>query len=74
MTSIINLTEAAAQRVKFLIEQRDKPTAGIRVKVKSGGCSGLSYVFEYADSKEKLDEEIHDKGVKVFIDAKAAVS
>lgn len=71
--AIINLTEAAAQRVKFLIEQRDKPTAGIRVKVKSGGCSGLSYVFEYADTKEKLDEEIQDKGVKVFIDAKAVM-
>lgn len=70
---IVSLTDAAAEQVKFLIKKREKPTLGIRVKVKSGGCSGLSYVFEYADAKEKLDEEIEDKGAKVFIDSRAVM-
>ena len=37
----------------------------------SKGCSGLSYVFEYAEEKKKLEEEVESKGVKIFIDPMA---
>ena len=68
----ITLTQKAIERVAFLLDQRGKPSAGIRVGVKSGGCSGLSYLIEYADEIKKTDEIIEcDRGVKVLIDSKA---
>lgn len=68
---LLTLTDAAADRVRALIESSDTPVAGLRVGVSSKGCSGLSYVFEYAEEKKKLEEEIEDKGVKIFIDPAA---
>lgn len=69
--SIITITERAAEQVKTLLNRREKESFGIRVGVKSGGCSGLSYVIEYADSKNQFDETLEDKGVVVLIDPKA---
>lgn len=69
--NVITLTDSAARRIQYLLETRNKESLGIKVKVKSGGCSGLSYAVEYADDKGKFDEEILDKGVRVLIDPKA---
>ncbi|MCC8415830.1 MAG: iron-sulfur cluster assembly accessory protein [Rickettsia endosymbiont of Gnoriste bilineata] len=71
MKNVMSLTEAAAQQIKRLIDRRDKPSFGIRIGVKSGGCSGLSYYVEYVDIKNKFDEVIEDKGVRILIDPKA---
>jgi iron-sulfur cluster assembly protein len=71
MKNIMSLTDAAARQIKLLIDKRNKPSFGIRVGVKSGGCSGLSYYVEYADDKNKFDEVIEDKGVRILIDPKA---
>ena len=49
----------------------DTAVIGLRVGVSSKGCSGLSYVFEYAEEKKKLEEEVESKGVKIFIDPMA---
>lgn len=68
---IIKVTDVAAERVKFLLAKRDKPSLGIRVGVKSGGCSGLAYTFEYCDVESNADEKIVDRDVTVFIDPKA---
>jgi len=73
MQQAIQITDAAAGRVKFLLEKRGKPAAGVKVGVKKGGCSGLAYIIEYADDIGKFDEVVEDKGVKVIIDAKAAI-
>jgi iron-sulfur cluster assembly protein len=70
---IIKITDSAAERIKFLMNKRDKPALGIRIGVKSGGCSGLSYTFEYADEQAKFDEVIEDKGVKVLVDPQAVM-
>jgi iron-sulfur cluster assembly accessory protein len=67
----IKLTDAAAERVKALIAKSDKPVAGLRIGVKSRGCSGLSYFVEYADAKKPLEETVQDKGVTIFIDPAA---
>ena len=67
----ITITDNAAARVQALLSARGKPSAGIRVGVKKGGCSGLSYVIEYADDLQKFDEVVEDKGIKVIIDPKA---
>ncbi len=67
----MQVTEAAAERVRALIDKRGKPTAGIRIGVRSKGCSGLSYTLEYADDKTAFDEVVEAHGVRLFIDPKA---
>jgi iron-sulfur cluster assembly protein len=67
----MSVTPAAADRVRALMEKRGKPTAGIRIGVRSKGCSGLSYTLEYADEKTPFDEVVEAHGVRLFIDPKA---
>lgn len=69
----LTITDAAASRIKVLLDQRGKPSEGIKVGVRSRGCSGLSYTIEYADEVSKWDEIVEDKGVKVLIDPKAVM-
>jgi iron-sulfur cluster assembly protein len=70
---VMSVTPAAAERVKALIEGRGKPTAGIRIGVRSKGCSGLSYTLEFADAPEPMDEVVETNGVKLLIDPKASL-
>ena len=70
---VVTLTDAAANRVKDIIAKSEKPILGVRVGVKNGGCAGMSYTMEYAESRNPLDEVIEDKGVKVLIDPKAVL-
>lgn len=67
----ITITESAAEQVKALLDKRGKPSAGIKIGVRTKGCSGLSYTIEYADEVSKFDEVVEDKGIKVIIDPKA---
>ena len=67
----MSVTPAAAERVQALMDKRGKPTAGIRIGVRSKGCSGLSYTLEYADEKTAFDEVVEAHGVRLFIDPKA---
>lgn len=67
------VTEAAADRIQALMAKRGKPAAGIRIGVRSRGCSGLTYTLEYADEKGKFDEVVQDKGVTILIDPKASM-
>jgi iron-sulfur cluster assembly protein len=69
----IKLTEAAASRVQELLSKRGKPSLGIRIGVRSKGCSGLSYTLEYADQKDPMDELVEQHGVTVLIDPKATL-
>ena len=71
--SPITLTDAAAERVKALLARREGAAAGLRIGVKTKGCSGLSYTVEYADAKGPHDEVLEDKGVTIFIDPKATM-
>ncbi len=68
---VVTLTDAAADRVKAIIAKADGPILGVRVGVKNGGCAGMSYTMEYAESVNPLDEVVEDKGVKVLVDPKA---
>ncbi|MEX0808692.1 MAG: iron-sulfur cluster assembly accessory protein [Dongiaceae bacterium] len=65
------VTESAAARVRALIEGRGKPTSGVRIGVRSKGCSGLSYTLEFADEKSPFDEVVEAHGVTLLIDPKA---
>jgi len=70
---VMTVTPAAAERVRALIEGREKPTVGIRIGVRSKGCSGLSYTLEFADKQEPMDEVIETAGFKLLIDPKASL-
>ncbi|GAB4163534.1 MAG: iron-sulfur cluster assembly accessory protein [Rickettsiaceae bacterium] len=67
----MSITDNAANQVRALLAQRGKDSLGIRIGVKSGGCSGLKYFVEYADEKRQFDEVLNDKGVTILIDPKA---
>lgn len=66
----ITLTEAAAQRISKFLQNRGRGI-GLRLGVKTSGCSGMAYVLEFADELEESDQVFEDKGVKVIIDAKS---
>jgi iron-sulfur cluster assembly protein len=70
---VMTVTPLAAERVKALIDSRGKPTAGVRIGVRSKGCSGLSYTLEFADKQEPMDEVVETEGIKLLIDAKASL-
>ncbi len=72
-TQLITLTDAAVARVKELIGKADKPVLGLRVGVDTRGCSGLSYVVEYAEEQKRFEDIVEDKGVKIFIDPEAII-
>lgn len=71
--SIIQLTDAAADRVKYLISKSDEPVVGLRVGVKTRGCSGLAYSVEYATEQRKFEDVVEEKGVRVLIDPTAVM-
>ncbi len=71
MSAPFSLTENASKRIKILLEKRGRPSLGIRIGIKTKGCSGLQYSLEYADAKNPLDEEVKEGDVTLFIDPKA---
>jgi iron-sulfur cluster assembly protein len=70
---VIRLTDAAAERIKYVMANAAEPVVGVRVGVKNGGCAGMSYTMEYAHQIEKADEVVEEKGVRVLIDPKAVL-
>ena len=70
---VMTVTPLAAERVKALIDGRGKPTAGIRIGVRTKGCSGLSYTLEFADKQEPMDEVVQAGEIKLLIDPKASL-
>lgn len=66
----ITLTESAATRVQTFLSNRGKGV-GLRLGVKTSGCSGMAYVLEFVDQLEEGDEVFEDKGVKVIVDQKS---
>ena len=66
----ISLTEAAADRVRTYLEKRDKGL-GLRLGVTKTGCSGYSYVINYADEVGENDVVFEDRGVKIIVDPDA---
>tara|TARA_Y100000022_G_scaffold196964_1_gene204730 strand:+ start:137 stop:499 length:363 start_codon:yes stop_codon:yes gene_type:complete len=70
---IISLTDAAAEQVRRLIATADGEIAGLRIGIKTAGCSGLQYDVQYAAEAKPFEDKIEDKGVTVFIDPSAVM-
>ncbi|PWQ94125.1 iron-sulfur cluster assembly protein IscA [Leucothrix arctica] len=68
----IALTETAAKRVTTFLEQRGKGV-GLRLGVKTHGCSGMAYVMEFADKVDEHDTVFEDHGVSLIVDPKSLV-
>ncbi len=70
---VMTLTEAAAARIRDIMSKSEKPYAGLRVGVKNGGCAGMAYTMEYAETAKPTDEIVEDKGVTILVDPKAVL-
>ncbi len=68
----ITLTDAAASRVKGFLEGRGKGQ-GLRLAVKTTGCSGMAYVLEFVDEIEEGDQVFEHQGVKIIVSPKSMV-
>jgi iron-sulfur cluster assembly protein len=68
----ITLTDAAAARVKSFLENRGAGV-GLRLGVKTSGCSGMAYVMEFADEVEADDHVFEAHGIKVLVDPKSLI-
>lgn len=66
------VTDQAASRIKRMLDRRGKGL-GIRVGVKTTGCSGLAYVLEYIDIAEEQDVVFESNGCKIYVDPKSLV-
>ncbi|OAN14282.1 iron-sulfur cluster assembly protein IscA [Photobacterium jeanii] len=68
----ITITEAAASRVATFLENRGKGL-GLRLGVRTSGCSGMAYVLEFVDELDEGDQVFEQQGVKIIIDPKSLV-
>lgn len=68
---IVTLADAAAARVKEIMEKSGKPF--LRVGVNNGGCAGMEYTLDYAEAAEPFDELVEDKGVQILVKADAVM-
>jgi iron-sulfur cluster assembly protein len=65
------ISDSAAARIKSLLAQRNTPEAGLRVAVRGGGCSGLSYAIEWAEAPRERDKIFEKDGIRVYVDPKS---
>ena len=70
---LLTLSDKAADHVRALVEKGGDGVIGIRVSVKTAGCSGMKYQVEYAHDKKPFEDAIVDKGVTVMVDPAAVM-
>lgn len=70
---VITLSESAVKEVKRLINVQGFTEGGLRLGVKGGGCSGLSYTINFDEKIGQYDAVYDIEGVKVIVDAKSAI-
>ncbi len=72
----LTISDNALHEIKNLLSQRNEPCEGVRVGIRTRGCSGLSYVIEYAIKDKnisKFDDVVMKDGVQLFIDPKVSM-
>ncbi len=73
MAAAIELSDKAAARIRALAQEKGTPAGGLRLGVKGGGCSGLSYFLDWAAEPSRFDQVIERDGARLFVDPKSAV-
>lgn len=68
----ITLTDVAADRIRSFLDKRGKGV-GVRVGVKTTGCSGLAYIVEFVDEIDEDDKVYEDHGIKIVVDPKSLI-
>ena len=68
MSDLVHVTDSAAKRVAFLVEQEGTPNAALRIAVNGGGCSGFQYGFSLDESRNDDDLVIEKHGATVLVD------
>lgn len=73
-TPDVVLTPSAVKRVQFLIEKQSKPGLALRIGVKGGGCSGLSYTMTLDDKESNPANDFHfeQDGIAILVDKRSA--
>ena len=70
---MVIVTEAAAVKIKALLDEQGNPGYGLRMAVIGGGCSGLSYKLAFDREATDQDTVIDEKGIRLFVDMKSAL-
>ncbi len=71
--AVMTLTEAAAGRIREIVEDSDPPIRGIRVGIRNGGCAGMAYTVDPVTEPDPKDDVVEDKGATVWVDPKAVL-
>ena len=69
--SILKLTASGAAQLQLLLDKRSTPSLGIRIGIRTQGCSGLAYTLEYADNINENDEVLIINDLTILIEHKA---
>src|SRR5205085_9747966 len=71
----VNVTPQAAKEIRNQLARRaqSNPQSGVRLGVKGGGCSGMSYVIEYCDQPRARDQVFEVEGARVYVDPKSLI-
>jgi len=72
-TPEIRLTKKAVEMAKKALARRDQPSEGLRLGVRGGGCSGVSYAIEFADKIRARDHVFEFDGLKIVVDPKSLI-
>jgi len=68
---MITITDKAVAHILSQLKERKSPSAFIRFGIRGGGCTGFSYVFEFADEKKDTDSLFEKGGARVIVDPKS---
>ncbi len=71
--AVMTVTDAAAEKVREIVDRFDPPIAGLRVGVKNAGCAGMAYTLDPVEAPDPADDVVSDKGVTIYVDAKAVL-
>jgi iron-sulfur cluster assembly protein len=67
----ISISDSAVLKLRALLASRGTPEAGLRIAVRGGGCSGLTYNMEWTEQPKEKDKIFERDGVRVFVDPKS---
>lgn len=70
---IMSLTQRAAEHVREIIADSERPVVGVRVGIRNAGCAGQAYTLDYVSEPVAGDDHVIDKGVDVYVEPKATL-